>query len=181
MCCAVGLFCWTDGLCSFRAALNAANVLNVTEPEMALLTKAFAVRNDKGVVERLDYAKFCDELETVFTEKGLHLRPLAELKSFSAVNEGYENVSQRGQGLLPQSRDDLISRTDPLLTEMRDIVYTRRIDPKQFFLQHDRHKTGYVRHSLHDSCTRPVLIADLFRPFRTCKCANVCTCEHVNM
>src|SRR4051794_6346555 len=38
----------------------------------------------------------------------------------------------------------LIEGTDPIIAKMRDICYIRRMNSKQFFTQHDRHKTGYV-------------------------------------
>jgi Ca2+-binding EF-hand superfamily protein len=127
----------------FRSSLKTSNLISLNDTETDLLCKAF--KSTKGSdPDKVEYARFCVELDKVFTDNKLHLNPLSNPVKFKPVSEGFEDVSARGQGLPLNDTEALVKVTDPIIAKMRDICYTRRMNSKQFFTQHDRHKTGCV-------------------------------------
>ena len=122
------------GTCSkakFRTALDMAN-LHLREDEFVILEQFFSVPDEN---DKVYYKDLVEEVETVFTIKGLEKNPLLRPKDY--VIPDFLNPTKR----LTQEESDFLDKTMRKLA-LLSIKY--RVMAKSFFRDNDRANIGIV-------------------------------------
>jgi len=115
---------------TFRRAINPCQ-LELTESELSLLEDYYRSRVDSTLIE---YKKFCDEIESIFTTDFLEKNPLVDSEPYVPIRDA-ENIQ-----LDPDKQD----RVDQLMNKLAQRVHRRRIQIFPLFEDFDRVKNGHV-------------------------------------
>jgi hypothetical protein len=103
---------------------------NLNEHELRLLENAYQSHDDANMV---NYVNFSDEVESVFTQKGLEKNPTAEINQFIPADFDPQ-VNELS------AKDQLIY--EKIITRMVEKVRQRRIDPLTYLEDYDFIKEG---------------------------------------
>ncbi|EDV26117.1 uncharacterized protein TRIADDRAFT_24458 [Trichoplax adhaerens] len=118
---------------TFRRALDLCRFgLNIDQYN--LIENTFLSTQQEGYV---DYVRFCDEIESAITVKGLEKDPLAEVSQFSVSRDVIHNELTREEQQLLQS----------VMTKLAERVRQRRIQLFPMFEDYDRVRNGNVSKS----------------------------------
>lgn len=116
----------------FRGVLCAQKV-QLTDQEYELLERHFAVANDQT---RVNYVQFNEEIERIFTEKGLEKDPLKKVAEF------------RAPSILDPKHvlgEDEEAQLDACLQRLGQQVFLRRLYLKPFYQDIDKSKSGFIQ------------------------------------
>jgi len=102
----------------FRRGLNVV-LINLTEVELASLEKMYESPTNPSMV---DYVRFSDEIESVFTIKGLEKLPTTEPPVFK--NYVYESGSTPFKPVVPSAEPVLVA----ILNRLSEKIHQRRLD-----------------------------------------------------
>ena len=102
----------------------------LTEPELVVLEQAYQSKDDHRMV---NYVSFSDEMESVFTKKGLEKNPTMQVEEFipSDADPQLNDLS---------ARDQIIY--EKIINRMVEKVRERRIDPLTYLEDYDFIKEG---------------------------------------
>lgn len=118
---------------SFRRALTLAR-LDLYESEMAMIEDKYQSAADPDYI---DYKRFCDEIESIFTTKHLEKTPLEQVDQFKVPVEWELNALQ------PQEADKFMR----CMTKMKEKVRKHRMQLFPLFEDFDHVHNGYVSRS----------------------------------
>lgn len=118
---------------SFRRALNLAR-LDLLESEIAMLEDKYQSGQD---VDYIDYLRFCQEVESIFTKDNLEKTPLEEVEQFKP-DEGWKVCE------LTEQEGELISKC---LLRLAEKVYKNRMQLYPLFEDYDKVHNGAVSQS----------------------------------
>lgn len=107
---------------------------DLTESDLKLLETRFASKNQPDHVE---YIKFSDAIESVFTRKGLEKNPLAEPDAFNVYSNGWE--ADPFEPLLTPEEDYILKS---VMNRLNARIITRRLDALAFMEDYDFVKEG---------------------------------------
>jgi Ca2+-binding EF-hand superfamily protein len=117
----------------FRSGLTMAG-LKVTDNEFLVLREAFGDPKKDGYIK---YKVFCDEVDKIFTEKGLEKAPLRETMATRQFIDTTKTMKQ------PQVQYDSEHMSE-LLAKLRHFVDTRGILLKPQFQDFDKHNRSRI-------------------------------------
>ena len=115
----------------FRTALDMAN-LHLRSEEFVVLEAFYSV---EGEEDKVYYKDLVEEIETVFTIKGLEKEPLLRPKDY--VTPDFLNPEKR----LTEEEAVFLDKT---LRKLANLMRKYRVNPKSFFQDADRAKIGIV-------------------------------------
>ena len=115
----------------FRTALDMAN-LHLRSEEFVVLEAFYSV---EGEEDKVYYKDLVEEIETVFTIKGLEKEPLLRPKDY--VTPDFLNPEKR----LTEEEAVFL---DKILRKLANLMRKYRVNPKSFFQDADRAKIGIV-------------------------------------
>ncbi|CAF1138992.1 unnamed protein product [Adineta steineri] len=115
---------------TFRRAINPCQ-LELTESELSLLEDYYRSRIDVNAIE---YKKFCEEIESIFTTDFLEKNPLVE-------SEQYVPIKDTTNIQLDPDKED---RVQILMNKMGERVHARRLQLFPLFEDFDRVRNGHV-------------------------------------
>ena len=115
----------------FRTALDMAN-LHLRSEEFVVLEAFYSV---EGEEDKVYYKDLVEEIETVFTIKGLEKEPLLRPKDY--VTPDFLNPEKR----LTEEEAIFLDKT---LRKLANLMRKYRVNPKSFFQDADRAKIGIV-------------------------------------
>lgn len=122
----------------FRSALNMGGI-QLSDSEFDLICAEFMSPTRKDYVL---YRKFCDQVDSVITEKNLEKQPTRDLTSSKLFAEA--SLTKRGPQKVASSSFSKMGEVELLLTKLRDAVKTRGIAMKLTFEDFDKFKRGKI-------------------------------------
>lgn len=115
---------------TFRRAINPCQ-LELKEKEVSLLEDYYRSRSDSNSI---DYKRFCEEIESIFTNDQLEKNPLS-------ICEQYQTIKESSMTKLDPDEEDQVEQ---VLKKISNRVHQRRIQLFPKFEDFDRVKNGYV-------------------------------------
>jgi hypothetical protein len=100
-----------------------------TQADLRILEIKF--RNEKDS-SQVDYIKFSDEVESVFTKKGLVKAPTEEPERFEVYSNGWE--ADPSVNVLTEEENDILVK---VMDRLHDKVKNRRIDALSYMEDYD--------------------------------------------
>lgn len=119
----------------FKTALSILNFV-MTDEEYEYLVQKYKTSDNM-----VDYASFVENIDSVFTIKGIDKKPSLKVETITP-----DEVLQRGKKYLEFDMEEMKDMMN-LMEAYRDVIKTRRLNLKPMFQDFDRTKCGHVTKS----------------------------------